>query len=83
MFDISGGTIATAAIADGLVYISDFSGFLHCLDAKTGQEYWKHDLLSAVWASPMVIDGRIYIGNEDGDVYRHAGGQGRRRCWRR
>jgi outer membrane protein assembly factor BamB len=62
-------TIATAAVADGLVYISDFSGFLHALDAKTGQEYWKHDLLSAVWASPMLIDGKIYIGDEDGDVY--------------
>src|SRR5216683_1250777 len=62
-------TIATAAIADGLVYISDFSGFLHALDAKTGQEYWKDDLLSAVWASPMLIDGKIYIGDEDGDVY--------------
>ena len=29
-------TISTPAIADGLVYWPDFSGFLHCLDAKTG-----------------------------------------------
>jgi outer membrane protein assembly factor BamB len=35
---------------------------------KTGQEYWNHDLFSAVWASTMVVDGRIYLGNEDGDV---------------
>jgi outer membrane protein assembly factor BamB len=62
-------TIGTAAVWEGLVYISDFSGFLHAIDAKTGQEYWKQDLLSAVWASPMVIDGRIYIGDEDGDIY--------------
>jgi outer membrane protein assembly factor BamB len=62
-------TIATAAVVDDLVYVSDFSGFLHCFDANTGKEYWTHDLLSSVWASPLVVDGKIYVGNEDGDVY--------------
>ena len=61
-------SISTAAVADGLVYISDFSGFLHCLDAKTGEPYWTHDLLAAVWGSPFVADGKVYIGDEDGDV---------------
>jgi outer membrane protein assembly factor BamB len=61
-------SISTAAIADDLVYISDFSGFLHCLDANTGQEYWTHDVLAAVWASPFVADGKVYLGDEDGDV---------------
>ncbi len=67
-FDKIRRSVSTAAIADGLIYISDFSGFLHCLDAKTGQEYWVHDLTSAVWGSPLVVDGKIYIGDEDGDV---------------
>ena len=53
---------------DGIVYIPDFSGFLHCLDAKTGQVYWTHDLLAAVWGSTLVVDGKIYIGDEDGDI---------------
>ena len=61
-------SISTAAVADGLVYISDFSGFLHCLDAKTGQPYWTHDVLAAVWGSPFVIDGKVFLGDEDGDV---------------
>ncbi len=67
-FDNIRRMISTAAIADGLVYISDFSGFLHCLDAKTGQEYWKHDVFAAVWASPFVLEGRVYLGDEDGDM---------------
>ncbi|MGH9900684.1 MAG: PQQ-binding-like beta-propeller repeat protein, partial [Pyrinomonadaceae bacterium] len=61
-------TISTPAIHDGLVYQPDFSGFLHCLDAKTGQVYWVHDMFAAVWGSPLLVDGRLYLGDEDGDV---------------
>ncbi|MEM7234745.1 MAG: PQQ-binding-like beta-propeller repeat protein [Planctomycetota bacterium] len=61
-------TISTVAIHEGLVYAADLSGFLYCLDQETGKPYWKHDLLAAVWGSPTVIDGKVYIGDEDGDV---------------
>lgn len=67
-FDKIRRSISTAAIADGLVYISDFSGFLHCLDAKTGQNYWTHDVLAAVWGSPFLVDGKVFLADEDGDV---------------
>jgi outer membrane protein assembly factor BamB len=61
-------SISTAAIADGLVYITDFSGFLHCLDINSGKPYWNFDMLSAIWGSPLAADGKIYVGDEDGDV---------------
>ena len=61
-------SISTGAVYNGLLFYSDFSGFLHCLDESTGKPYWTHDLLSAVWGSPMVIDGKVYLGDEDGDV---------------
>ncbi|HEX9189789.1 MAG TPA: PQQ-binding-like beta-propeller repeat protein [Vicinamibacteria bacterium] len=61
-------TISTAAIHDGIVYAADLSGFLYALDARTGELHWKHDLLAAVWGSPFVADGRVYIGDEDGDI---------------
>ena len=41
---VFGRTMSTAAIHDGLVYIAELAGFLHCLDAKTGEQYWTHEL---------------------------------------
>ena len=61
-------SISTPAIKDGIVYMPDFSGFFHALDAKTGQVLWTHDMFAAVWVSPLVVDGRVYLGDEDGDV---------------
>lgn len=61
-------SISTCAIADGLVYAADLSGFLNCLDAKTGKRYWVHDTMAAIWGSPYVVDGKVMLGTEDGEV---------------
>jgi len=63
-----GRTISTVAIADGLLYATDLSGFLNCLDLETGKKHWTYDALAAVWGSPYVVDGKVYLGDEDGDV---------------
>jgi outer membrane protein assembly factor BamB len=61
-------TLGMAAIGDGLLVIADITGLVHCLDARTGKLHWTHDLMSIVWGSPCIADGKIFIGNEDGDV---------------
>jgi outer membrane protein assembly factor BamB len=61
-------SISTAAIHDGVLYYPDFSGFLHALDPKTGKPFWTHDMFAAIWGSPLVVDGKVYLGDEDGDI---------------
>lgn len=67
-------TCGTAAIKDDILYIADFSGLFHCLDARTGKPHWTYDMLAASWGSPLIVDGKVYIGDEDGDVaiFRHS-----------
>jgi outer membrane protein assembly factor BamB len=62
-------SISTVSITpDGLLLVGDFSGYLHCLDAETGQVYWTHDLKAHMWGSTLVADGKVYCGDEDGDL---------------
>jgi WD40 repeat protein/outer membrane protein assembly factor BamB/tRNA A-37 threonylcarbamoyl transferase component Bud32 len=61
-------TMANATVYNGLVFIPDFSGFVHCLDAATGEHYWSADLESETWGSCLASDGKIYMGDKDGDV---------------
>jgi outer membrane protein assembly factor BamB len=58
----------TVAIKDDLLYIADFSGLFHCLDAKTGKRHWVYDMMACAWGSPLIVDGHVYIGDEDGDI---------------
>jgi outer membrane protein assembly factor BamB len=70
-----GSTVSTAAVNDGLVYIPEWDGYLHCLDAKTGQRQWEHDFETAIWGSAYCVDGKVYIGTEDGEVVIFAQGR--------
>lgn len=63
----------TVAIKDDVLYIADFSGLVHCLDAKGNKDgtpilHFLYDMLAQSWGSPLITDGRVYIGDEDGDV---------------
>lgn len=59
---------ATPAIVDGLVFVADCRGQLHCVDAETGEGYWKHRLAGEIWASPLAADGKVYVGSRRGDL---------------
>jgi outer membrane protein assembly factor BamB len=61
-------SISSVAISGGLLFAADLNGFVHCLDVSAGKPVWTHDMMAAIWGSPMVIDGKVYVGTADGDV---------------
>ncbi len=63
-----GRVVGTPVVRDGLLYVGDLGGTIHCLDAATGALLWKHDTLDAIWGSLLAAGGRIYVGNAAGTM---------------
>ena len=61
--------MSTPALHEGLIFIADCGRKVHCLDAQTGQPYWTHDISGEVWASPLVADGKVYLGSRNGEFW--------------
>jgi outer membrane protein assembly factor BamB/HEAT repeat protein len=63
-----GRVVGTPIARDGLLYVGDLGGTIHCLDAATGAQVWKHETHDAIWGSLLLAGGRLYVGNVDGIV---------------
>jgi hypothetical protein len=61
--------MSTPAVHHGLVFIADCGRKFHCLDAKSGQPLWTHEIKGEAWASPLVADGKVYLGTRSGTFY--------------
>ena len=72
-------SLGTPSIADGLLYIADLEGRLHCLDAATGTPVWVEDLGQPVYGSTLVADGKLYVVGSRGRVFIYAAGREPRR----
>jgi outer membrane protein assembly factor BamB len=70
-----GRAVASCTVHDGLVYAADLAGFVHCFDARSGKPCWIHDLRACVLGQPLWVEGRVYVVNEDGDVFVFAHGK--------
>ncbi len=69
-FDKIHRTISTVSIdpETGLLFVADYSGYVYCLDADTGELHWTYDMKAHIWGSTLVGDGKVYVGDEDGDL---------------
>jgi HEAT repeat protein/outer membrane protein assembly factor BamB len=58
--------VATPIVKDGLLYVGDVGGTVHCLDAATGTHLWKHETNDAIWGCLLLVGDRLYVGNAGG-----------------
>jgi len=63
-----GRVVGTPIAKDGLLYVGDLGGTIHCLDASTGVHVWKHETNGAIWGSLLLTGDRLYVGNVDGSM---------------
>jgi outer membrane protein assembly factor BamB len=59
-------SMSTASIANGLLFIADYPGRIHCLDAETGHCHWIHETNAEIWGSTLVADGKVFVGTQKG-----------------
>ena len=53
---------STPAVYNGLILTADCGGTIHCVDSATGKGLWSHKADGDVWGSPLVADGKVYVG---------------------
>jgi outer membrane protein assembly factor BamB len=63
------GSMSSVAIYNSLTIAPDSAGLVHCLDAETGKKHWTHDTDAGIWASPLIVDGKVYVAYEDGTLF--------------
>lgn len=71
-------SLTTVALAEGLLFTADFSGRIFCLDQVTGAECWRYESGRPIWSSPLVADGKVYLGTDTGDLLCFAAARDRR-----
>ena len=63
-----GRVVGTPIVKDGLLYVGDLGGTVHCLDAATGAHVWKHETNAAIWGCLLLAGDKLYVGNEEGTM---------------
>lgn len=68
---ISGGTYyqSKPTATDGQLFFGTPSGFLHAVDALSGEENWKFEMGAAISVGPALADGKVYAGQQGSERF--------------
>jgi outer membrane protein assembly factor BamB len=66
----NGPYMATPLLYRGVLYVVSTNGVLTSFEAKTGKQFYQKRIAPGGWtSSPIASDGKIYIGDEEGNLY--------------
>jgi outer membrane protein assembly factor BamB len=68
-YDLEKHCSSTPSVYNDMVFIADCDGLVHCIDTRTGKAHWTHDTGGEIWASTLVVDGKVFIGNRRKKVF--------------
>jgi len=58
-----------ASVENGLAYISNYNGFLYCVDINTLEILWMFDTEAKISMTPALDDKNVVIGNLNGSLF--------------
>jgi outer membrane protein assembly factor BamB len=61
--------IGSGVLHEGHLYLANADGFAECLEAESGKVVWKERLAGRLWGSLLLGDGRLYVGNLEGQTF--------------
>jgi hypothetical protein len=62
-------TFASPVMDDERLYTVDNSAIIAAFDLKTGKQVWTHSLGTLQKGSPVLADGKLYVGTENGKFF--------------
>ncbi|MCW3998615.1 MAG: PQQ-binding-like beta-propeller repeat protein [Candidatus Bathyarchaeota archaeon] len=66
-FTVDGYILAKPSIASGVIYFGSFDGQLYALNATDGEAIWSYQT-DAIYVSPAVTDGSLYVGSSNNNI---------------
>jgi outer membrane protein assembly factor BamB len=64
-----GPTESSPLVANGLVYVGDWRGYVYALDERTGEVRWRFRTRAEVKGAVALAGGRLFVGSYDSHVY--------------
>jgi outer membrane protein assembly factor BamB len=70
-----GSCVGSVAVDNGLAYVADLGGIVHCIDAVTGKLVWKSPGGAPFHSSPTIADGKLFVADTRGKMFIYAHGR--------
>ncbi len=61
--------VGSGVIHNGYLYVSNATGIVECIEAKTGKLVWKERVGGTLWGSMLLANNNLYVSNQQGEIF--------------